>query len=100
MWPVCPWQKNSLRNKKEQKKKKHIPENASMQVKYRIYTRQSAAFMHSSWTLLQVANVGTHQLIQQMSRNTPRASRKENRYDIQYSIHLTKKKLLCPRAVA
>ena len=62
-----------------------------MQVKYRIYTRQSAAFMHSSWTLLQVANVGTHQLIQQMSRNTPRASRKENRYDIQYSIHLTKK---------
>ena len=45
--------KNLFEGKKEREKpnKKHISENASMQVKYRIQW-QSAASVHSSWTLL------------------------------------------------
>ena len=50
-------------------------------------TRQSTASVHSNWTLLQVANVGTHQLIQQMSSNTHKEHvGKKNQYNIQYSI--------------
>ena len=58
---------------------KHIPENASMQVKYRIQW-QCAASVHSSWTLLQVANV----YISSYSRWHVRGEEINNRYNIPY----------------
>ena len=72
-----------------------------MQVKYRIQIVQwqSAASVHSSWTLLQVANVGTHQLIQQMSSNTHKehVGKKINmRYNIPYIDKCTKQTIALP----
>ena len=61
-------------------------------------TRQSAASVNSSWTLLQVANVGTHQLIQQMSSDTRKeyVGKKNNmRYNIPYIDKCAKNKNYC-----
>ena len=104
MWPACPWEKNLSKNlfeeKKERKKpnKKHVPENASTHVGKIQNTRQSAASVHGSWTLLQVANVHTHQLIEQMSSDTRKehVGKKNNmRHNIPYIDKCAKNKNYC-----
>ena len=74
-----------LWGKKKRKKKQTHPRKVLPWGKIQ-NTRQSAASVHSSWTLLQVANVGTHQFIQQMSSNTHKehVGKKTMIYNIPY----------------